>query len=56
VAEQIDSNSAADVFGERLNYLRGTGKLAEMAKAGWGKYRIDGFDKIAEFLITNFAG
>ncbi len=56
VAEQIDSNSAADAFGERLNYLRGTGKLAGMAKAGWRKYRIDGFDKIAEFLITNFAG
>ena len=56
VAEQIDSNSAADAFGERLNHLRATGKLVEMAKAGWGKYRIDGFDKIAEFLITDFAG
>jgi len=56
VAEQIDSNSAADAFGVRLGHLRASGKLAEMAKAGWGKYRIDGFDKIAEFLITNFAG
>jgi hypothetical protein len=56
VAEQIDSNSAADALGERLSHLRASGKLAEMAKAGWGKYRINGFDKIAEFLITNFAG
>lgn len=56
VAEQIDSNSAGDAFGERLNHLRTTGKLAEMAKAGWGKYRINGFDNIAEFLINNFAG
>jgi hypothetical protein len=56
VAEQINSNSAADTFGERLNHMRAGGKLDEMAKAGWGKYRIDGFDKIAEFLINNFAG
>jgi len=56
VAEQVDSNSAADAFGERLNHLRATGKLAEMANAGWGKYPIDGFDNIADFLITDFAG
>ena len=56
VAEQIDSNSAANAFGERLNNLRATGKLAKMAKAGMGKYPIDGFEKIAEFLINNFVG
>jgi len=41
VAEQIDSNSAANAFGERLNNLRATGKLAKMAKAGMGKYPVD---------------
>jgi len=56
VAERIDSNSAADAFGVRLGHLRASSKLAEMAKAGGGKYRIDGFDNIAEFLINNFAG
>jgi hypothetical protein len=56
VAGQIDSNSNANTFGERLNHLRVSSRLAEMAKAGWEKHRIDGFDNIAEFLINNFAG
>lgn len=56
VAEQIESDSAASEFGLRLNHLRSGGKFAEMAKAGWGKLNIHGFDNIAEFLINRFAG
>jgi hypothetical protein len=53
VAELIDSG--ANVFGRSLESLRSKGRLAEMAKAGWGKLDISGFDTIAQFLINNFA-
>jgi len=56
VAEEIDSNAAADAFGGYLSCLRDSGSLTAMARAGWAKYRIDGFDNIAEFLINYVAG
>lgn len=56
VAKQIDSNAAAEGFGSNLDRLRSTGEFVEMAQAGWGKLDIHGFDNIAEFFISHFAG
>lgn len=39
-------------FADRLASMRQSGELAAMAKAGWGKYTIDGFDRIASFLAS----
>jgi hypothetical protein len=55
VAEIITSNQAAVEFGQHLGDLRSSGRLAEMADAGWGKYDINGFEHIARFLLDNFA-
>lgn len=37
-------------FGGRLGELHATGGLAEMARAGWGRFDIRGFVNIAQFL------
>jgi hypothetical protein len=37
-------------FGGKLGELRARGGLAEMARAGWGRFDIRGFVNIAQFL------
>ncbi len=51
VAEPIDRPLDAQQFGETLIHLRHLGRLTEMAINGWHKFSIDGFDKIADFLV-----
>ncbi len=52
VADTIESPAAAVGFGRMLREMRHHGVLSDMAHAGRGKYDINGFDKIAEFLIN----
>lgn len=40
-------------FGSTIDALRKTGKLKQMACAGWGKYPLTGAKAIAEFLLSN---
>ena len=42
-------------FGDTLNELRTSGRLAAMARLGWGKFDIGGFEKIARFLVQHYA-
>jgi hypothetical protein len=39
-------------LGEKLDELRKTGRLAEMARSGWGRHSINGADTIARSLLT----
>jgi hypothetical protein len=50
VAEALETIQEAHAFGTRLETLRQTDTLAERAEAGWGRYPIDGFKTIAEWL------
>ncbi len=52
VAVPIDSIAEGQVFGATLRDMRQTGHLSEMAFEGWCKFPIDGFDKIADFLVA----
>ena len=54
VAEEIVESEAAGRFGPRLHELRSTGALDSMARAGWGKQAIDGFERIVNFLVHNY--
>ncbi len=52
VSINIDSERTANGLGELLNLSRDRNKLIEMAKLGWGKFKIDGFNKISDYLIS----
>ena len=52
VSEEIVLNIDANLFGAMLERCQKSGKLIEMAKNGWNKYKINGFFKIADFLIN----
>lgn len=54
-AETITSNDDAAGFANRLETLKESGKLAQMAMAGWGKHPNLGFQTIADFLINKYA-
>jgi hypothetical protein len=41
-------------FADRLATLRNRGKLLEMVERGWGRYPIDGFSRIGDFLFARF--
>jgi hypothetical protein len=49
-AVAIKSDSDARGLGATVADLRKTGRLAAMARNGWGKHNISGFARIAEFL------
>jgi hypothetical protein len=51
VAEMLGEDIDSDRFGELLTHLRHTGRLTEMAINGWHKFSVDGFEKIAHFLV-----
>lgn len=51
VAEQIMDNAALS-FGKRLKDLRQHGNLSEMAQRGWEVREINGFEKVADFLLN----
>jgi hypothetical protein len=50
VAQYLDGREAARSFGVTLDTLQGDGTLVEMARAGWQRYAIDGFDRIVDHL------
>ncbi len=50
VAVSLADNSLS--FADRLAKLQSSGELADMAKAGWGKHQITGFERIASFLAS----
>lgn len=54
VGASITSMNYALSFGTRLESLRNKGILEKMARAGWGKYDIHGFENIARYLIETF--
>ncbi|MDX9857016.1 MAG: hypothetical protein RBT76_04460 [candidate division Zixibacteria bacterium] len=55
VAAVIGGSEAAKTFGSRVNDLRASGQLETMAAACWRAFPIDGFDRIATFLIDRFS-
>jgi hypothetical protein len=56
VVQMLGSIEEARGFAELLSASRSEGRLSQMAQAGWGRFGISGFDKIAEFLARKFAG
>jgi hypothetical protein len=54
VAEPINSLSDARQFGQTVQAYSESGRLVEMARNGWGRYPIDGFHFIAEFLQRRY--
>ena len=50
VAISLSSMNHAASFGVRLDTLRNRGTLLAMARSGWRRYDISGFDTIASFL------
>jgi len=56
VADALDASMDAHLFGTRLRRLRSAEELADMARAGWGKREINGFGRIAAFLVSKYAG
>jgi len=50
VAEALTDTYQATTFGRRLESLWKTDMLAQRSKAGWGKYPIDGFKNIANWV------
>jgi hypothetical protein len=55
VAFDLTSTEQAASSAERIATLRNRGKLLQMAESGWGKYRIDGFARIGDFLAERYA-
>ncbi len=55
VAEPLNTIDEAKEFASNLDHLRKSGNLVNMAESGWGKHPINGFRKIAEFLINKYA-
>jgi hypothetical protein len=49
-ARILQSTQDARQLGETVTKLRESGQMAQMAEAGWGRYRLDGFKRIADFL------
>ncbi len=54
VAKVLDSMDDARSLGQTLQQQRQEGRLRAMAEAGWGRYSIDGFARIAEFLADKY--
>lgn len=54
VAKILPDEISPDYFGPTLERLCRSGELSAMAERGWRKYPIDGFQRIADYLITHF--
>lgn len=50
VARYLDGPDASRGFGLTLDTVQSDGTLIEMARAGWGRFAIDGFDRIVDHL------
>lgn len=54
VALALDGTNPPDTFGRLVSEKRADGSLLDMAKAGWGKHNINGFENIARFLTSEY--
>ena len=54
VAQPLGERKEADGFGDLLAKLHRTGRLATMAEHGWQKQDINGFFRIADYLISHY--
>jgi hypothetical protein len=54
VAIGIESDQEAAQMGATIEKLRQSGRLEQMAAAGWGKRGIGGFDNTARFLTDSY--
>lgn len=54
VSVEINQNIDANLFGTMLESHQKSGKLLIMSQNGWGKYNINGFLTIADFLINKY--
>ena len=54
VAERLVSQEDAAAFGRRLEAARAEGHLLQMARSGWGRFTITGFERIAGMLADRF--
>lgn len=54
VAVDLASEGIARSFGARLDAMRLSGQLTQMAEHGWGRYPINGFETIAALLESRF--
>jgi hypothetical protein len=48
----LDGTANAVRLGDTIAELRQTGRLAEMARSGWGRYPINGAETIARELLS----
>ncbi len=55
VAEPLDTIDDARDLGTQVNGRHTTDPLVDMAQAGWGRLPINGFEKIAELLVEQYA-
>jgi len=54
VAKEINNNYEAEKFGALLLSIHESGMLEKMSGQCWGRYEIDGFEKIVNYLVENF--
>ena len=55
-AQLLQGDSTVERLGELVSELRRQNRLSEMAEAGWDRYPIDGFSRIAAWLVERFGG
>jgi hypothetical protein len=55
VAERLESDHDAAMLAARLRKASGRKKLLTWAENGWGKYSVDGFERIADYLVNRFS-
>lgn len=53
-AQAIEASMDAHLLGARIERLRAKGTMATMAQAGWGHREINGFARIAAFLVSKY--
>lgn len=53
-AVALEAPMDAHLLGARIARLRTNGALTEMAQAGWGRREINGFARIAAFLVSKY--
>ena len=55
VARVLENDHDAALLAARLGKAPGREELLSAAQKGWGKYKIDGFERIADYLVDRFS-
>ena len=55
VAKPLETINDARDLGTEVNGRHTIDSLVEMAQVGWGRHPVNGFEKIAEFLVAQYA-